>query len=317
MHRGRTPGIDPALEPRSGVSRDGQPLSYSRPPAEDLAPWIAWLYVSSVKMPDDHEVNCHLLSDMASIRIQLEGDWSAEHIGGPIEGDAKAFYFGPQTKAMPVKVRGSFTSIGLSLMPGTGYTITKLKASEFADRIVKVEEVGLPEQMVLAALGPIETPEAWLEALEASARVFLCGAQAPKPPEISARFERLALTDPTASVSSFAEAEGISMRQLERICIRDFGMTPKKVMRRARALDMAAHLRGVADRSEENEAILRYYDQSHMVREFTELFGLTPRQFRETPQPLMTLALESRQSRRLAVLERIGAGEARPWRKVD
>ncbi len=315
MHKGRTPGIDPVLEPRSGVSRDGQPLSYSRAPAEDLAPWIAWLYVSSVKMPEDHEVNCHLLSDMATIRIQLEGDWSAEHVDGPIQGDAKAFYFGPQTQAMPVRVRGSFTSIGLALMPGAGYTITRRKASDFANRIVKVEEVGLPENVVLSALGPSNSPEGWLEALETSARAFLCGAQAPRPPEISARFERLTLTDPTTSVSAFAEEEGISMRQLERICERDFGMTPKKVMRRARALDMAAHLRGVADRSEEDEATLRYYDQSHMVREFTELFGLTPRQFRETPQPLMTLALESRQSRRLAVLDRIGAGDARPWRK--
>jgi len=317
MPRGRKPGIDPALEPRSGVSRDGQPLSYSRPPAEDLSPWIAWLYVSSVKMPDDYEVNCHLLSDTAAIRIQLEGDWSAEHVDGPIEGDAKAFYFGPQTHAMPVHVRGSFTSVGLALMPGAGYTITRRKASEFADRIVKVEDVGLPEKMVVSALGNSETPEGWLSALEASARAFLCGAQAPKPPEISARFEKLSLTDPTSSISSFAEEEGISMRQLERICERDFGMTPKKVMRRARALDMAAHLRGVADRSEEDEAMLRYYDQSHMVREFTELFGLTPRQFRETPQPLMTLALESRQSRRLTVLDRIGPNKARPWRQGD
>ncbi len=297
------------------MSRDGQPLSYSRPPAEDLAPWIAWLYVSSVKMPDDYEVNCHLLSDMASIRIQLEGDWSAVHIDGPIEGDAKAFYFGPQTQAMPVKVRGSFTSIGLALKPGAGYTITKRKASEFANRIVTVEEVGLPEKVVLSAIGNSDTPEGRLSALEASARAFLCGAQAPKPPEISARFEKLALTDPTYSVSAFAEEEGISMRQLERICDRDFGMSPKKVMRRARALDMAAHLRGVADRAEEDEATLRYYDQSHMVREFTELFGMTPRQFVETPQPLLTLSLESRQSRRLAVLDRLGHDEAKPWRK--
>lgn len=315
MQKGRRPGIDPALESRSGVSRDGQPLSHNRLPSDDLAPWVAWLYATSVDMPADHEVHCNLLSDTAMIRIQLQGEWSAEASNGTVTNVSKAYYFGPQTRSMPVRVRGSFTSIGLAMKPGAGYTVTKRKASTFTDCVVPVEEVGLPEQVVLGAIDPSGTPESWLQALEANTRAFLCGAQAPTPPEISAKFERLALTDPTSSISAFAEEAGISMRQLERVCERDFGMTPKKVMRRARALDMAAHLRGVADRDEEDEAMLRYYDQSHMVREFTELFGMTPRQFVETPQPLMTLALESRQSRRLAVLNRIGADDVKPWRR--
>jgi AraC-like DNA-binding protein len=92
-------------------------------------------------------------------------------------------------------------------------------------------------------------------------------------------------------------------------------MAPKQVLRRARALDMASHLRGVADSAEAEELELRYYDQSHMIREFTELFGMAPRQFIATPQPLMTLALESRQARRLALLSRLEPGEARPWER--
>ena len=100
---------------------------------------------------------------------------------------------------------------------------------------------------------------------------------------------------------------------LERIVGRDFGMPPKQVLRRARALDMASHLRGVADQDEAEELALRYYDQSHLIREFTELFGMSPGQFVATPQPILTLALESRQSRRLEALERLGPGDVRPW----
>jgi AraC-like DNA-binding protein len=92
-------------------------------------------------------------------------------------------------------------------------------------------------------------------------------------------------------------------------------MSPKQVLRRARALDMASYLRGVADSEEADELALRFHDQSHMTREFTDLFGMTPRQFVKTPQPLMTLALESRQARRLAVLERLAPGQTRPWQR--
>lgn len=105
----------------------------------------------------------------------------------------------------------------------------------------------------------------------------------------------------------------MEQRRLERCVRRDFGMPPKQVLRRARALDMASHLRGVADHDEAEALSLRYYDQSHLIREFTDLFGMSPRQFVDRPQPLMTLALETRQSRRLEMIERIQPGQIRPW----
>jgi len=76
---------------------------------------------------------------------------------------------------------------------------------------------------------------------------------------------------------------------------------------------MASYLRGVADSEEGDELALRYYDQSHLIREFTELFGMSPSQFVASPQPILTLALESRQARRLELMERVPPGGARPW----
>jgi hypothetical protein len=40
---------------------------------------------------------------------------------------------------------------------------------------------------------------------------------------------------------------------------------------------------------------------------------MAPSQFIATPQPLLTLALESRQARRLEALERVAPGAKRPW----
>jgi len=93
---------------------------------------------------------------------------------------------------------------------------------------------------------------------------------------------------------------------------RDCGMAPKQVLRRARALDMASHLRGVADDSEAEALALRYYDQSHLIRDFQHFLEQTPMQFVMNPQPIFTLSLEVRQARRLEELGRLGPGARRP-----
>ena len=115
---------------------------------------------------------------------------------------------------------------------------------------------------------------------------------------------------------SFADAAaacGVERRKLERVVNRDFGLAPKQVLRRARALDMASFLRGVADKDEADEMALRYYDESHLIHEFTELFGMSPSQFVKRPQPILTLSLEARQARRLETLNRLAPGQTRPW----
>jgi len=315
MAKGSLPGRDPALATRLGQSRDGQPLSYNRLPAPDLAPWFGWLYVAKVDMPPDHVVHCNLLNDTAMIRIQLEGQWEAQTRDGVRRGGREGKYFGAQSKAMPVSVTGSFVSLGIALKPGTGFAVTRLSAAEFVDRVVDCREVGVPDDVVIASLDPNGTPEDWLTALENMARVFLSGARPPEPDPLATHFEMVTLTDPTVNVAHFAEECGVTQRKLERVCRRDFGMSPKQVLRRARALDMASHLRGVADEEEADELALRYYDQSHLIREFTELLGMSPKQFVATPQPILTLALESRQARRLEALKRLEPGALRPWQE--
>lgn len=313
MRKKPSPGVDPALRPRFAVTHDGQPLSHNRLPAEDLRPWVGWLYATSVAAPDDYVLDCSLLSDASIVRIQLEGHWQAETCDGPLEHDRAALLFGPMSKAMPVSVRGSFTSIGFALRPGVGHAVLGRNAADFVDRIVLLQDLGLESEMLLQSLEAAASPEDLLLVLEDWIRGVLATTGAKPPDEVSHRFDMLSLSDPTTNVAEFAKDCGISTRSLERICKRDFGLSPKQVLRRARAIDMASALRGVADSEEAEELELRFYDQSHMTHEFTKLFGMTPGQFMTTPQPLMTLSLESRQSRRLAMLERLAPGADKPW----
>ena len=313
MHKRGRPGIDRAIEPQFGVSREGQPLSYNRAPAPDLAPWISRLYVTVVNAPDEHRLVCGLFNDTSHLRIQAKGRWTANTAEGIKVHERAALLFGPQTRLMPVSVTGSFVSVGISLRPGTGYALTKTKTSEYVDRLVPCDKWGLPSELALTILDQDTAPELWLQSLEALIRQVIAHTGGGLPDPISARFEAVSFDNPSISIAEFARECGIEQRRLERIIRRDFGMAPKQVLRRARALDMASHLRGVADHMEAEELELRYFDQSHLIHEFTDLFGMTPKRFVETPQPILTLALESRQARRLEALHRLEPGAKRPW----
>jgi len=184
---------------------------------------------------------------------------------------------------------------------------------DYLDRIVPFEEEGFDAEAVLARLDPRAPAEELALALENWLRSGLPGSEDFVIDPLAQRFEVLAFADPSESVAAIARRCDVEVRTLERIVRRDFGLTPKQVLRRARALDMASHLRGVADQGEADDLMLRYYDQSHLIRDFTELFGMSPRQFVETPQPILTLTLEARQAHRLEMMERLTPGQSRPW----
>lgn len=296
-----------------GVTKDGQPLSYNRAPSPDLAPWVARFYVAAVDAPPHHRLDCGLFNDLACVRIQLAGDWTAATRDGVANHARAALFFGPHSKRMPVSVTGSFISVGIALRPGACHVFHGLKMSDHVDRIVDTDIFGSIGPAMLDGLAEDGSPEDWLQTLEAIIREKAERLGRPPLDPISTRFEALSFSNPTASVSDFAREVGIEQRRLERLIRRDFGMAPKQVLRRSRALDMASQLRGVADQAEADELELRYYDQSHLIREFSELFGMSPRQFVATPQPIMTLALESRQARRLEMMERLEPGSPRPW----
>jgi AraC-like DNA-binding protein len=317
MHHRIRPAIDRMIAPAQGITqgltKDGQPLSYNRAPAADLAPWISRLYVTKVLAPIDYALECGLFNDTACLRIQLAGLWNAETATGPQEAGNAALFFGPQSRRMPVRVTGSFISLGFALRPGACTALKGPRVGDYIDRIVPTDVVALPSDRMLAMFAPEAAPEDWLCALETLLRQRVEDLDCAAPDPVTARFEDICYRAPALSVAEAAAECGVERRKLERVVNRDFGMAPKQVLRRARALDMASYLRGVADAEEADVLALRYYDESHLIHEFTELFGMSPRQFVLKPQPLLTLTLESRQARRLEALHRLEPGQPRPW----
>ena len=313
MTKRNRPAVDHLIAPSLGVSRDGQPLSYSRAPAVDLAPWIGRLYAIKVDTPADYQLRCGVFNDAGMVHVHLSGKWVMQP-GEPAQAIGfHTVFSGPHTRLMPVEVTGGFISVGYFLRPGAATLLGGLRMVDCLDLVTPAAELGPAAVWSEADFDHDAPPEQWFAVIENGVRRWLAENSRPAPDEITARFELAAFADPSISVAEFAAECGLAERTLERLVRRDFGLSPKQVLRRARALDMASHLRGVADASEGEALALRYYDQSHLIREFTTLFGMSPRQFVATPLPILTLGLELRQCRRLAAIKRLGPDAARPW----
>ncbi len=309
----------PELRSALGHTRGGEPLSNNRAPADDLAPWVARVYATQVEMDLGATMHCGLISDTPVMRVLFTGDWTARTRDGFGRYHQAALLFGAHTKRMPVSVSGSFATIGVALKPGAMLALKGPSAEDTLDRIILYDHIyghqewGTSRQMI-EWFDPAAPVERWLKVAEILVRQLIehTGAKAPDP--VIAAFDKAVFADPNLNLGDFAEEHAIERRRLERQIKRAYGQSATHVLRRARALEIASHLLGVAHDSEAEEAALRFFDQSHMIREFRHFFGTTPRQFARTPQPFMTLTLEARQSRRLEVLGRALPDENYPWR---
>ncbi len=301
------------LAPMSGTSRDGLPLSENRAPADDISPWVARLVSAKATNDPNTLIACGMCNDMQYTRYVFNGRWTAVTLDGHGTYHNEVLQFGQHSKFMALSCTGDIMSSGFGLRAGAWHALTGRSSVDVVDRIERNDVFGIQSDDFRDILTDKYEPEQWNLALEEALRRYIAKHNPDPPDPISVEFELAAFADPTQSLSEFAESMNISLRKLERVVKRDFGLTPRLVMRRARALDLASSLCGVADEEEEQEIILRYFDQSHLIREFASFFGVTPHKFRAEPRPLMTIAMEQRQARRLEELARLDPGEKRPW----
>lgn len=306
----------PALEPLTGATRAGQPLSLNRAAAPDMAPWVARIMSAEVNAPPGTIIRCGMFNDSANVRVLFHGRWGADTADGParynLGNEGQALFFGAHTRRMPITVDGSFQVVGLSLRPGAEHAMGGLPPRLSMDRIIDFDAI-VGHGRLGGRFDVGASHDAWADRFEALLREFIERRAPPLPDPVTNAFDRFAFVSPAAPVAEFLEGYGVTQRTLERIVRRDFGITPKQVLRRARALDMASQLLGVAAPEEAEALTLRFFDQSHQIREFTHFFGMTPQQLARQPNPLLRITLEGRQARRLEELKRIEPGTT-PWR---
>ncbi len=289
------------------------PLALNRAPAADLEPWIARVMVAMADARDDSTQTGYLCNDAAYVRTAIGADWTVETADGRLEIRDETFLCGQHSKAWKLLYRGPVIVAGFMLKPGAMRAIWGVEDGTLVDRIRPMAHIGVADSDLTDIYRKGIEGEDWLCQIETWLRDQIRQRMARPPARLSQKFEEAAFADPNIAPGEFCGAESLSLRRLQRVCKRDFGLTPKQVLRRARVLDLAARMCGVADEAEETEFLLRYFDQSHQIRDFSAFFGSSPRQFMDNRQPLLTLSLEIRQARRLELLDRIAPDAVRPW----
>jgi methylphosphotriester-DNA--protein-cysteine methyltransferase len=101
----------------------------------------------------------------------------------------------------------------------------------------------------------------------------------------------------TQSVEQICAALSISHPRLLRLCRKEFGAPPKRLLRKARFQGMLWQLRTRSYGEWKNFLDPRYVDQSHFIRDFQYFLNMAPRQYLALPGSIQD-ALEERLSMR-------------------
>jgi len=294
------------LTPRTGTSRDGHPLSLSRAPSGDLARFVARFFILIIERPDDAVLEDFLLHETAYVRVPTEGRWETQVAGKWIAYEGPMI-FGAQRKRFPVRCTGPIVAAGFALRPAAWLAFADRPAYLLADRLETID--GAWGEALRWACEEIRQTERTFDRLEQVVRERIAARNTRIDPALE-RFEAISRLDPGRTVADIARELGMIPRRLDRHVRAHFGHPPKTVLRRSRFLDMAAVLRGLAVPDADDLAEERFYDASHLNREFRLFLDMPPNRFRKTPTLLFTPGLEVRQQRKLTDM---AMEQAVPW----
>jgi AraC-like DNA-binding protein len=274
-------------------------LSRTYRPSADLVPYIRRFYVFEAPLPDGAVIEDFLLSETALVRCLLRGDWAAETRTGEWTTAGNVVFFGANSRPLRVRVKGGFAVTGFSVRPSGWHALFAGPHHALSDNMLPLQQLwGDIADTMFAGVSQASDDDGQLAAMESVLRERIALLHTPDADLQMARFEIIARTDSTMRVEDAATQVGLSVRQLERRCLATFGLTPKAILRRSRFLDSATALRGFSSPSERELDALRYFDQSHMNREFRKYTGMTPRTFVNATTPLQTAGLKLREESR-------------------
>ena len=178
------------------------------------------------------------------------------------------------------RIEGAGRVFAIKFRPGGFYPLLCRSVAELNDRRLPVDDVlPLRAESIEQVLSGSESELEMAEVLESRLRVHL---PAPDPTlEMVSGVVRVLREDRTmTSVARLCEHVGVPARTLQRTFKRYVGVSPKWLVRRYRLQDAAEELAcGEGRTGAELAHDLGYADQSHFVRDFKKLIGVSPSQY--------------------------------------
>ncbi|GAA0643302.1 hypothetical protein GCM10009424_18580 [Sphingomonas ursincola] len=189
-----------------------------------------------------------------------------------------AVLVGPTTAAVRFEIEGPFHMFGMGITAAGWGAFTHANAADFVDKVVPAATVFPRIEERMALLRTLDT----LPQMTAAADEIIQGFVDQVSPEM-VEFTRMVDAWLASSVSPMVTdlhaQSDLSERQLTRRVKQLYGMPPKYLSRKYRALRAA---RSLIDAEPDEADYLRdaFYDQSHMIRELKLFAGTTPTRLR-------------------------------------
>jgi len=232
-------------------------------------------------------------ADHAQLRFRIsDGPVEYRMPDGSIHVAPPVHVIGPTSGAMHIKVVGPVHAFGCGITPGGWAALIGNDASTMLNCVLDARDMFGPAlDDILPRLRDAPDTTAMVviaEALIAS----LTRVRSPDAAFVQRVDEWLAACA-SPEISALAAATGLSDRQLERKCKALYGVPPKLLARKYRALKAAV---AFAERKATLDELLTrgFYDQSHLINEMKQFTGWTPRQIQEEPTLLAQLTISQR-----------------------
>lgn len=108
------------------------------------------------------------------------------------------------------------------------------------------------------------------------------------------RIHRALMDEDLGNVTEFADHAEMSVRTLERMCMRHFGFSPKLLMRRQRVMRSLTTYMLSGGKNWSEVIDTHYHDQSHFSREFKYFMGVSPKEYAAQEHPFLDAFVAAR-----------------------
>jgi AraC-like DNA-binding protein len=216
-------------------------------------------------------------TDSESFRILPDG--SLDLVWQLGAGAPLSLGFGTGTKPRDAKLKKGATYFGLRFKSGTAHRFLAERDLSTLTDSARESALRGAENHLARALDAAEDFDTRADLVAAHLKRLTERAQAPDLVELAAR--AIEQTGGTEKIDDLAQRLGVTRRQLERLARRQLGISPKMLARIARFRRAARLLgQGKATSGADLAAACRYTDQAHLIRDFKDLAGTTPKLFR-------------------------------------
>ena len=266
-------------------------MRYSPPPPA-LGDKVSALYELQLDGPSFDEVE---RADRPQLRVLIMGSGRYHFANGHEQDGAPVTLLGPTSGPVRVIGKGPMLVCGAGLLPPAWIAMAGSSMESMTDRLI--DAATMPAPCATTLLADISAAATTDERFALLCRFIEQASEDGDPATLA--FTRIVddwlagSIDP--AIDQLIEQTGLGIRQIERLTKRYYGLPPKTLARRYRAIRAASALA----RGEDIDALGlgdSFYDQSHLIREIKRFAGLTPQQMRKGHSTLQTEVSEGLKS---------------------